>query len=930
MTRFFYTFLILLSLGSLNAQNGLIGAGFGTNNWTTVDNFGTSAGSSMIFTTRANGTGNQYFRTVSFGFQQSPSVFCTPGQDQAISIGNPFTAANTNCTNGAWFLNVPNTTDEYIFKSPSAGSNQFVLFRIQGAIRTISLVNQSPSLVFPTQAVTVTAAVSGPLSTGQAVYLRYTTDNWASSTVQSMTLSGPNYVSTIPSAINQAGATIRYYVFTSGAGLSINHNNADWYTINLNNNGGPNYSYTVQTEWTTRSGGDGTWDDPNMWDAFQVPPAAVAVRIQDNLTLDVNTTVSSFRIDAGATFTGSDAVARTLFINNNGLFQNNGNFNSAQGIVHFLGLGNISGNVNFNNINTQGGINFGTNSIVSGKFTILSGGYMVTNPCTYAPGSTLEFRTGGSYNLNFGSLSWDQSNIPYNLSICGGTTIRLYDDFNRVINGNVTIDSFSKIVWEPGGFDNGLFTINGNTSLSRDAEFSILNGDGNNAFTNNIRLEGNLTIDNSSRFAMNADVGDDITIAGNINNQNLFFSNNRLVVLDGNSPQNLTGNFIGLSRFHYLETNNAAGIFLNNQIYVEDELRMTSGLINIQASNLVLGPIATILGSFSTSNMIVPTSTGAVVKEYNSTGSFFFPVGDNNNGAEYSQISLNLRVATFGAAPRIAVNLKDEKHPNNPAALNFLSRHWTVEPSDISNVEYDIAFSYNDNDINGTETLIEEIKTNDNGINWVSLGIVDDGANRITLLNQTSFSTFTGGEVNLLSTELLRFRADLQNNEVLCLWTTLQEKNCDFFELEHLNKNSVWEKIAQVEAIGEVSSLSDYSVFHPFPHQGINYYRLKIVDLDGSFFYSNVAAVTLKESNGISYWWESTNSIGVRIESLNNELLDLSLYDASAKLIWNRNSVQLQNGAAIIDFSGFEIPKFSILQLNIGNKLGKTIQLIKP
>ena len=155
-------------------------------------------------------------------------------------------------------------------------------------------------------------------------------------------------------------------------------------------------------------------------------------------------------------------------------------------------------------------------------------------------------------------------------------------------------------------------------------------------------------------------------------------------------------------------------------------------------------------------------------------------------------------------------------------------------------------------------------------------------------------------------------------------------KNCDFFELEHLNKNSVWEKIAQVEAIGEVSSLSDYSVFHPFPHQGVNYYRLKIVDLDGSFFYSNIAAVTLAETNGISYWWESGSSLGVRFESLNNESIDLSLYDASAKLIWKRNSIQLQNGAAIIDFSGFEIPKFSILQLNIGNKLGKTIQLIKP
>ena len=930
MTRFFYTFLILLSLSSLNAQNGLIGAGFGTNNWTTVDNFGTSAGNSMIFTTRANGTGNQYFRTVSFGFQQSPSVFCTPGQDQAISIGNPFTAANTNCTNGAWFLNVPNTTDEYIFKTPAAGSNQFVLFRVQGAIRTVNLVNQSPTLVFPTQAVTVTAAVSGPLSTGQALYLRFTSDNWASSTVQQMTASGPNFVSTIASAVNQPGTTIRYYAFTSGPGLAINHNNADWYTINLNNNAGPNYSYTVQTDWTTRSGGDGSWDDPNMWDAFQVPPSGVSVRIQDNIILDMNTTVSALKIDAGATFTNSDAVSRTLFVNANGSIQNNGTFIRNQGTVHFLGNGTVSGAVNFNNINTNGGINFGAASTVSGKFSILSGGFVTGSACTYASGSTLEYRTGGLYNLNFGSLSWDDNNIPFNLNVSGGTSIRLYDDFNRVINGSVTIDSFSKIIWEPGGFANGLFTINGNISLSRDAEFSVLNGDGNNAFTNNIRLEGNLTIDNSSRFAMNADVGDDITIAGNINNQNLFFSNNRLVVLDGNSQQNLTGNFIGTSRFHYLETNNPAGIFLNNQIYVEDELRMTSGLINIQASNLVLGPIATILGSFSTSNMIVPTSTGAVVKEYNSTGSFFFPVGDNDNGAEYSQISLNLRVATFGAAPRIAVNLKDEKHPNNPAALNFLSRHWTVEPSDISNVEYDIAFSYNDNDINGTESMIEKIKTNDNGVNWQFLGYIDYFVNRMTLQDQTSFSTFTGGEVNLLSTELLRFRADLQNNEVLCLWTTLQEKNCDYFELEHLNKNSVWEKIAQVEAIGEVSSLSDYSTVHPYPHQGVNYYRLKIVDLDGSFFYSNVAAVTLKESNGISYWWESTNSIGVRIESLNNDLIDLSLYDASAKLIWNRNSVQLQNGAAIIDFNGFEIPKFSILQLNIGNKLGKTIQLIKP
>ena len=932
MTRIFYTLILTFTLLNLNAQNGLIGAGFGTNNWSTVDNFATSAGSSMIFATRANGTGNQYFRTVSFGFQQSPSVFCTPGQDQSITIGNPFTAANTNCTNGAWFFNVPNTADEYIFKSPSAGSNQFVLFRIQGAIRTVNTVNQSPTLVFPTQAVTVNATISGPLSTGQSVYLRYTNDNWASSTVQAMTLSGPNYTSTIPSAINQAGSTIRYYVFTSGSGLSINHNNADWHTINLNNNGGGNYSYTVQNEWTTRSGGDGSWDDPNMWDAFQVPPSGVAVRIQDNLTLDFNATVSSFRIDAGATFTGSDAVTRTLFINDNGLFQNNGNFNRAQGIVHFLGIGNVTGNVNFNNISTQGGINFGTNSTVSGKFTILSGGYMVTNPCTYAPGSTLEFRIGGSYNLNFGSLSWDQSNIPYNLNICGGTTIILYDDFNRVINGNVTIDSFSKIIWEPGGFDNGLFTINGNTSLSRNAEFSIFNGDGNNTFTNNIHLEGNLTIDATSRFALNADVGDDLRVAGNINNQNIFFSNNRLVTLDGNTAQTLTGNFIGNNRFHYLEINNPNGIFLNNTIYVEDELRMTQGLTFIQNSNLILSSFSQILGSFSASNMIVPTSSGFLVKEYSSTGSFFFPIGDNDNGAEYSPISLNLTAATFGTAASISVRLKDEKHPNNPSSLHFLSRHWTVEPTNLTNVTYDISFSYLDSDVNGTETMMEEIKTNDNGINWQVLDVFDPSdvfSNRMILFNQNSFSTFTGGEFTILSTELLFFNAEKQNNEVLCHWATEQEKNTDYFELQHLNRNEEWVNINRTIATGNISSQNNYSAVHNYPHPGTNYYRLKIVDLDESFIYSNIVALDFGVQPGISYW-ETGNTIRIMIEAAPDGQIDADIYDASGKLFWNKKSIILQNGSALINLENIDIPKLSLLRINIGNNTGKTIQIIKP
>ena len=41
---------------------------------------------------------------------------------------------------------------------------------------------------------------------------------------------------------------LRDYVFTSGDGLTISGANADWYTINMNNNSSSNYSYNSTTQ----------------------------------------------------------------------------------------------------------------------------------------------------------------------------------------------------------------------------------------------------------------------------------------------------------------------------------------------------------------------------------------------------------------------------------------------------------------------------------------------------------------------------------------------------------------------------------------------------------------------------------------------------------------------------------------------------------
>jgi hypothetical protein len=207
-----------------------------------------SAGTSQVIIRSPAGTGNRYFRIVrNATIEMSPSSGCIGGQDSDVSAlaGSQITAANTGqCSNGAWYINVTNASWRYVFKTPSANATSFYWWAIQGTERTVSSVFQNA--VIDGSATTITANLSGTLSTGQAVYLRYSTNAFSTSTVVQMTPSGSTATADIPAGTNVAGNTVSYYVFTGpSSGVAADGSNADLLTFNLNNNSGSNYSYTV-------------------------------------------------------------------------------------------------------------------------------------------------------------------------------------------------------------------------------------------------------------------------------------------------------------------------------------------------------------------------------------------------------------------------------------------------------------------------------------------------------------------------------------------------------------------------------------------------------------------------------------------------------------------------------------------------------------
>lgn len=99
---------------------------------------------------------------------------------------------------------------------------------------------------------------------------------------------------------------------------------------------------------------------------------------------------------------------------------------------------------------------------------------------------------------------------------------------------------------------------------------------------------------------------------------------------------------------------------------------------------------------------------------------------------------------------------------------------------------------------------------------------------------------FTDSE-NPLPVELISFTAISKGNEVSLNWTTVSETNNKGFEVER--KESEWKRIGFVQGSGTTTERKYYSFIDDNLSSGVYYYRLKQIDYDGSFNYSNEVEV---------------------------------------------------------------------------------------
>ena len=339
-------------------------------------------------------------------------------------------------------------------------------------------------------------------------------------------------------------------------------------------------------------------------------------------------------------------------------------------------------------VSNSSGVTLSTNKLITDTVTLSSGSLNLGgNTLTLNSGSSAQSVTGGgsnSFNVTNGTISLTGSGAhAITLSNFGttssggltlGTDVTLQMNSNAALNcgGNGTTTSMLTVL--------GTMQLNSGTSSNIDGgkppfygsastlEYKVsynvfdewksgtaittpgvpqnvtINGSGITVTTpaSERNVKGNLLI-SVGNFTLNAALGGDLKVAGNITNNASFTHNDRAVYLNGNVAQTLNGTLTGTTTtncFPYLFLDNTSGgVTLNTPVNVTNTLTLTAGVITTTSTNILHitnTSVAAVSGGNSTSFVSGPlrwsvsNGSGGDYKFHLGKSSTYLPLNVNN------------------------------------------------------------------------------------------------------------------------------------------------------------------------------------------------------------------------------------------------------------------------------------------------------------
>ncbi len=260
---------------------------------------------------------------------------------------------------------------------------------------------------------------------------------------------------------------------------------------------------------------------------------------------------------------------------------------------------------------------------------------------------------------------------------------------------------------------------------------------------------------------------------------------------------------------------------------------------------LTTGITGTLYGShfLDVNNGFICGATGTISKTTDG-GTTFTALNSNNTSTIYTVYMVNANVGyASGSSGRVRKTIDG-------------GATWTtVDVGNTSPALYDIQFRDENNGITVGSTG-RTYSTTDGGATWL---FESTGASSTLYAvhiekSSTGFSSvYIGGSTGLvlknsnliIPVELTSFTASIQGSGVVLNWSTATEINNQGFEIQRKSLNSEFQKIGYVSGFGTTTESKSYSYSDFNLEAGQYIYRLKQIDFDGTFEYSNEIEVDI-------------------------------------------------------------------------------------
>lgn len=454
---------------------------------------------------------------------------------------------------------------------------------------------------------------------------------------------------------------------------------------------------------------------------------------------------------------------------------------------------------------------------VNGTMPPENAGGSITNIARYARYYTVSSTANGAATKPFSRNSYVFTN---NLDIPGFGAITVYD---------FTMNNASYTITRASG-NGGAWTINGNLLVNNGVvDFG--------STTNTATVTGAVSIGAGGTLTLSSAAGGDLNVGGNFTQSGTFNCNNREVTFNGSSTQTLSGNFTGSNRFDYLRTA-STGLSLSSAVDIEDRLDFDAGLITLNAADLTLYSGISLLDA-DASRYVATTGSGNLVRNGVGNSATLFPVG---TATSYNPVTLT----NAGTSDNFLVRVQDSFAQMPTNSTKTVQRQWVINESVVgdSDLSVDLQWNASEEGTNFNRAGDLVIGRHD-GTAYVETAASLSGSNPYiaSASGFTSLSPFAVGTLNALPVELSRFQARIVDQIVWLSWTTDSEQNNAYFEIERSTDSRKWTSIGVVNGQGTSYQQHQYQFADDKPLTGTSYYRLRQVDVDGQWEYSQIAPV---------------------------------------------------------------------------------------